>query len=203
MSIKLRSLFVAVLALLAVGAFASSAAATATSVTVTGGNFTATTNGLQVLRTTVGGLIPISVSCTQTATFNLIGGVYTNTTLARVGSLTAVTFTCNDTSLGRPAVVVTNLPRDIGAQLSSVLLPIPASRLVGVLVTVLGLIVQVTLGSTVCRFSGNIGMLALSNSTTGTLLAVTLADVAGDSCNQGIVGGQTYTFNAAPRITAQ
>lgn len=185
MSLKLRALFVAALSFAAFAAAASTATA-ATGVSINAGSFTATTQGLQNMTTTVSGLIPVTISCTQTANFSLTGGLYSGTGLRAIGSLSRVVFACNSTALGTPTISTLATPWTIGGTIA---------RVSGTtaLIDVLGVNIQVTLGSTVCLFTGSIGMQVTSGNPRGTLLAVTLTRVSGP-CSNGGVSGQFYTF---------
>jgi hypothetical protein len=184
-----RALFMTALSMAVVALAASTASA---SVTLTsGGSFTANTTSRQELRTTVSGLIPVSITCSQSAAFDLTAGTYSGSNQV-VGRLTSVTFTCDPTLLGTPTISALSLPWNIIADETAFNSSTGLIRLRGVQI-------EVTLGSVRCLFgnaSSEIGIGVNNGSSTGTLLGGVLPSNS-PACSNGSVSGSGYSFSRA------
>lgn len=197
MTTRTRALLVGLLSLLATALMASVASA-AGGINLIGGSFAAVSAGLQTIATTLGGLIPTTIACTQTLTLRLTGGLLGGSGLRTAGTITGAAFTCNPTALGTPRITVLTLPWTIGLDPSrDVSQPGGGSA---ALATVLGVSVNVTLGPASCLFRGNLSYGMTNNSATLTLLGGTLTPVSG-GCTNAVVGRAALTLSPRPTFT--
>jgi hypothetical protein len=192
MSKKFRTLLIGMFAILALSAVAGNATA---AITTGGGSFTATTTGLQTLRTTIFGL-PSSITCLQTLVFQVLAGTYAAGALP-VGYVRSANFGCNNGDTVTSLITVTNTPL---AGATSWQIGLNTTSASSILATALNVTIQAHSASTnvTCLFTGSIGFSVLNGVTTngGTLLQSSMAVTSG-ICGAGTVTSTSYNVNPA------
>jgi hypothetical protein len=192
MSTKLRALLIGTLAVLALNATAGSASSAITSA---GGSYTATTTGLQTLRTTIFGL-PTSWTCLQTLVLQVLAGANSAGTLP-IGYIASSTYGCNNGDTFTPLLSVTNTPLT-GATNSLIWLNTTSASMILITEQNVGTSWHSASTGIACLFAGGIGFSVRNGVTTngGTLLSTTMAVTSG-TCGAGTDTSTNYNVNPA------
>lgn len=197
MSRKARALLAAAFSVIIMCAAAGTAAAASSVIVASGdaGAFTASTTSRQTLRTTVSGIIPASITCSQSAAFTLNAGTYSAANSV-FGSVTNVTFTCDPIALGTPVVTALALPWQLVGSPAVFNATTGLVRIRGVRIQVSGIGVTCLFGNT----TSEIGIGVTNGSTIGTLLGGSLPSNS-SACSVGSVSTSGYTFSRPIRYS--